>query len=644
MLSAALIVAAWGVASVLSGSAIWRLMLAAQATRFEALVAGLAGALLLTPLVAAWCLLLPGRFLGSFLLACAITALISLLVSKSGWARSRPRPPIHVGSLWPALPAAIAIGGAGLVSAYAAWIKPVWEIDALLYHGPSVANLIQHGSLFGWDSPSPWIFYPNLAAVMSAATAVGAQSLNLLDATQAPFLVLLGLVAWAWGGRGRPHGLAGAVAAIAILTPAAFVQGRAMYVDVIYAAALLTGLWLVGLWLSRNRPAYLVLGMGALGAAPALKPSGLTIAAAIFVLAVIVGVVWRRRTSTWPLLGSLASLLFAAAPFYLRNAIEFRNPLYPVSVEVFDHRFPGPADVGLFLESAAPEQLVSLPGPVGFFRNLAYGVTNLPSPIVYDSRVGAFGPITAILACVLVIGAIALLPRVLAEGWRCLLPFVWPVAALALVLGLQLQAWNPRYTLAAYALIVVIAALSVSRLHLPRRIEAMAAIGLVLVLFGTTAMAESKTMQSIRDSRAAQDRHPLFNKGVTGTNPAYGDEYAWLSGAPCGTRVVAASLEMQAGLLNAYNLPMWGDALCNEVRVVRDTRRGGGDYMRGDRQNLADAIPQADFVVAFEADRDLVVDTARKHGLRAVLVANPPDYYGADQVVFRITRAPQSRG
>ncbi len=149
-------------------------------------------------------------------------------------------------------------------------------------------------------------------------------------------------------------------------------------------------------------------------------------------------------------------------------------------------------------------------------------------------------------------------------------------------------------------------------------------------------MAEDNTMQSIASSLDAAATTPGFNQGVTGTNPAYQDWYKWLAGQPCGTRVVVAGQQMQAGLLNAYNFPMWGDGLCNDVVVARDTRRGGGDFMHGDRRNLERLIPTADFVVAFEADRALVQQVAHKNGLQATVIADPPDYYGADQVVFRI--------
>ena len=623
----------------MSGLAVWRLMLAARAARFEALVAAVATALLAPALASAWTLLLPWRFSASAALGGLLVVVAAIIVLRSPRAQPTQRPRFRLADAAVALPATLLIGGAGLISLYAAWIKPVWEIDALLYHGPSVANLIQHGSLFDWDSPSQWIFYPNLAAIMSAAVAVTARSLALLDATQAPFLVLLGLVGWAWAGRGHPRGLVGVVAAIAVLTPAAFVQGRAMYVDVIYAATLLTGLWLIGLWLSRNQRVFLVLGMAAVGAAPALKPSGITIAMAIAALVVVAAAIRRRRGNGVTLAWGLVAAAIASAPFYLRNAIEFRNPLYPVSLEVFGYRFSGPVDAALFLDSAAPPELVALPGPIGFFRNLGYGITNMPTPLIYDTRVGAFGPITAILGVLLGAGIVAVLVAGRESLGSRLRPFIWPTAAFVLVLALQLQAWNPRYTLTAYALLVVIAGLGLSNIKMPRAMEVMVSIGLAMVLVGTTAMAEGKTMQSIRSSRATQDAEPRFNRGVTGTNPAYQDQYAWLAGAPCGTRVVVASLEMQSGLLNAYNFPMWGDGLCNDVVVVRDLRRGGGDYMHGDRRRLERAIPRADYVVVFEADRELVHEVAKRKGLAATVVSDPPEYYGADQVVFRISPA-----
>jgi hypothetical protein len=633
----------WLAAAVAAAGATWHLMSRARGSTFEAMVAAIAVALVVPPLAAAWFLLLPLRFSVSFTLGCLVVAAPAAWVLTRG-PLSTPRR-WHLPSkraLAGAAAPALVIVGAGAVSAYAAWIKPVWEIDALLYHGPAVANLVEHGSLFGWDSPSPWIFYPNLAAILSAAVAVTGRTVALLDATQAPFLVLLGLVIWAWAAQGRARPLIGAVSAIAVLTPAAFVQGRAMYVDVIYAAVLLTGLWLVGMWLTRRSRTFLVLGMVFIGAAPAVKPSGVTIAGAILLVALGVLVIRRRRGALLAGGLSIGAFIAAAAPFYLRNAIEFSNPLYPVSSEIFGHRLPGPVDVTVMTANAAPLELANLPGPLGFFRNLVYGVTSLPNPLIYDSRIGAFGPITAILAAILGVGIVAVLATARRRDFHRLKRFAWPILAGALVLLLQLQAWNPRYTLAVFAIIVVIAGMAVDLVSLPKSTDVMLSVATCLVLLGPTAMAENATMQSIASSRGAQEGSQLssFNGGVTGTNPAYQDWYRWLSGAPCGTRVVVASLPMQAGLLNAYNLPMWGDGLCNEVIVARDVRRGGGDYMGGDRRNLEALIPSADYVVAFEADRGLVADVARRNGLRARVVSDPPDYFGADQVVFRIERSP----
>lgn len=631
----------WAAAAVVAGTATWHLMARARATTFESVVAAIAVALVTPPLAAAWFLLLPLRFSVGFSLGCVALAIPAGWVLTHGRlaAPRRWRLPARR-SVARALAPGVVIVGAGAISAYAAWIKPVWEIDALLYHGPAVANLVQHGSLFGWDSPSPWIFYPNLAAIVSGAVAVTGRTVALLDGTQAPFLSLIGLVTWAWAGQGRARPLVGAVAAIAVLTPAAFVQGRAMYVDVIYAAVLLTGLWLVGLWITRRSRTFLVIGMVFVGAAPAVKPSGITIAAAILVLVIAVLLVRRRYGALLTGGVATAALAAAAVPFYLRNAIEFRNPLYPVSSEVLGHRFPGPVDVTLFTASAAPPELAALPGPLGFFRNLVYGVTSFPNPLIYDSRIGAFGPIAAILAAILSIGLIAILVATARNGYRTLRRFIWPFTAGALVLVLQLQAWNPRYTLAVFAIIVVLAGMAISLVPLPTPTQVMLSIGTLLVLLGPTAMAENATMQSIASTRATQtsSQFPSFNGGVTGTNPAYQGWYQWLAGAPCGTRVVVASLPMQAGLLNAYNLPMWGDGLCNEVIVARDIRRGGGDYMQGDRRNLERLVPTADYVVAFEADRGFLEIVAARNGLKARVVADPPDYFGADQVVYEIER------
>ncbi len=402
--------AVWIAAAALSGLAVLRILRRVGALRFEALTAGVATALI-APLVAmSWVLLLPWRFAASAGVGAAVLAIASGALLRSRWCvRSTGEPRIARSTILAALPAAAVIAGAGAVSLYAAWIKPMWEIDGLLYHGPSIANLLQHGSLFGWDSPTPWIFYPNLAAVGGAAMAVVTRSLSFLDATQAPFLVIIGMVTWAWAGRGRPKPLVGAIAAMAVLAPAAFVQGRALYVDVVYCAALITGIWLVGLWISRRSRAYLALGMLFMGSAAAVKPAGVLITIGIAAIALLIMLVRRRHGWLVTTVAAIVPAVVGGAPFYLRNLIEFRNPLYPISVNIGGIHLNGLADISLFTDSAAPPQLASLPGPIGFFRNILYGITEAPSPIIYDSRIGAFGAIGAILGVMLLVAIAATL-------------------------------------------------------------------------------------------------------------------------------------------------------------------------------------------------------------------------------------------
>lgn len=616
-----------------SALACHRSLLSSGATRLEASVAAYGAAIVVPVLCATWVFMAPIGFRPGLVLGSTVAAMIGMVVvHRAGRVPRRPRPGTRV--LIEAVPPLLVILAATLVALVGAGLKPMSEIDGLLYHGPAAANLVQHGSLFGWDSTSPWIFFPNLGAVLAAASVAVTDGVGYVDGFQALFLPLLGGVAWAWVGAGRPGLLSGAIGAAPLASAVVYAQARSDYVDVMFGSVVLAGVWLLWLAWQRRRIAYVCWAATFLAAAAATKPAG-SLLVAVLALVVVLGSVIALRRRFWVAAAPFALVAAAGLPFYLRNLIEHGNPLYPVRTRIAGIDLPGLLDASAFYAtSVRPQELRDTPDIIGFFRNVWFSATNEPSVLLYDMRIGGFG------VSVIAVGAVAaasavLLPRFLRRGgsWRA------PVAALAsalVILALQPQSWYPRYTIAAYALIVVAVGIPVARSAPPAVARALAA-GLLVTWVALAVRMERHLELGIPSVRALDRAHPTFNEGLSGTTPAYQDAYAWQRGLPCGTRVAVGTVRgLQIGLLGAYNYGFWGDRLCNDVTIAHDVRGGGGDGLGGDRPRLTAALRTADFAVVFESDRELVTSETARLGRSATVVSDPPDFYGADQVVFRV--------
>jgi len=632
------------IAHTMSFLVAWRIGLLTGLTRFQAIVAGYAIALIAPSLITLWLLMAPIGFDRAVVIASAVIIGPAIFVLVSGRIpRPYPRRRVTRSTMYAALPPAIVIATVIGLTLIAALSKPVEEIDGLLYHGPAAANFIQHGSLFGWDAPAPYVFYPALLPLQGAGVVEIIGSVDLLDAVQVPYLLLLGAVVWVWAGRGRPTALAGMLAAAVICTPAVYANARALYVDVGYAAVLLTGLWLLWLWLGSARRTHLVAGCLLLGGAASIKPAGLTVCAAA-AAAVVVFSLWRhRRHGIADVAVIIAGFAAGAVPFYLRNLIEFRNPVYPVSADIAGIHMEGLIDLDAFQSSPPPEPLTGMPGLVALMRNLTVGATRFYEPIFYDARVGAFGPVVLLLAVALLAAIAFVVGRRLWRDRSYLIAVGLPLAAAVVIALLQPQPWYPRYVIATFALVVICIGVTLETSRLPARPAIAASLCGLLIIGGLVWMTERRLFQNLWALNAIAEVSPAYNHGVSGTTQAYQDSYSWVRGAACGTKVVVAAGTFQSGLLNSYGLGLWGDRLCNDVTLVRDRRGAGDQGLEGDRRGLVRALREADFAVVFEQDRALVEQAARRNGLVATVVSDTIDYYGADQVVYSLRPSPRGR-
>ena len=336
-------------------------------------------------------------------------------------------------------------------------VTPPYAFDALDYHLPSIAYWIQHGQI-GRTPYTIWSnAYPMNTELTIAWPAAILRSDILVNLGQFPF-ALMGALALVVIGRAiglrRPTALA--VASLFLLTPLVLVQLSTPYVDVALAGALLTAfaflLRAVQTLAARTTDdasplVYLLFAGLAMGLALGSKSSALT-AGVVFVITLAValvrsvhaGTIGRRQVFAAAGL-VLVPMIALASYWYVRDWIDYGNPVYPVTVQVAGvELFHGRGSVtDTVLNGQAPAALRGKPWPYQVLRSW---IQERPGrSYAFDSRLGGFGPIWPVLA----------LPALVAFTWWCLRRrrdlFYFVVVPFSAVFLLQPARWWSRFTI-----------------------------------------------------------------------------------------------------------------------------------------------------------------------------------------------------
>ncbi len=548
---------------------------------------------------------------------------------------------------WPALPkwhAALLVAPLvlpGLVQVGGAWLKPEASVDGLLYHGPAMANILQKGSLFGWESANQYLYFSDLQMVLAALWARVTDTVMLEDAIQAPYFGLAVLALYvASSVTSRNQVLRMWLALLVVVTPVMWTQGRVLYVDVAAAALFIAGVAMaMTAWRARVRWGYWVSCI-AIGASVATKPSALFAGIACFAV-VLMMMISTGRVRT-PLVGTLAFLL-TASPFYLRNLVSFDNPFYPVATDVGPIQFPGLVDGTTFTSSGS---LIDPARVLTFFRNIATGVTAGTPRWLYDPREGGFDRTPVLLLAAVAVSALVLL--LVARGRSPVVSpdLAWwllPVAAL-LSVSVQPNPADSRYVIGAYLCLsaALIGLLSIIPEHVGTGLLLTVPVVVLVVL--VTATAEVRMLFGIPESLRLRTSDPEYNTGLDGSTVAYGDRYAWLQDGTCDEVLVQthgglgpAGMPAE-GLLSTYSYGSWGDHLCNDVTFVPtpDLQEARGAIqspsVRGD-------VRTADFIILKTDSRDIWRDVVREEGRTATEVARieSTEYFPISESVWRLS-------
>lgn len=351
---------------------------------------------------------------------------------RDGWQQGR--------GWWKALsPFAKAVAGLLLValcwSALVIWFLPVRDYDGHLYHVPIAMQRFWQGDLGRLRASYPAISgYPENGEFWILWTLLWMRSQVVADGVPLVFW-LLGMVAIYRLARrfGAGPGPALLGAGLWGFAPMVLLQTRTAYNDLVYAA-----LFWLGLDFAYRRP--LSIWEGGLAGLAAGLLLGIKYLVWPYVLILGCVTVWnfchRLPRKRWGRVLVLLLLWFVAAGpslyWYVANAVDFGNPVWPFPVSLGWWRFSGPElDVGAFALRYTPAELRNMP----LWRKM-WTVWMEPDPYyVYDSRLNGFGPLWPLL------GLPALLVWLVSERRG------YPLVALAAIPMLHPLSWHTRYAL-----------------------------------------------------------------------------------------------------------------------------------------------------------------------------------------------------
>lgn len=508
--------------------------------------------------------------------------------------------------------AVILVAAVALVHTVIDVLKPAVDIDGLLYHGPVLASMVQTGSLWGWTMPNQYMAYTDLTMAGGVFLASATGEVVFDDAIQIPHLVLLMvLVVWMLERRFRSVAVRCGIALLVVSPTVVWLQPRLLYVDLAYAAAIVLTVAVL-VMVRRPRPLdLLTIGVG-IGAVIATKPAGaLTgILLAIAALAVLV-VRWRGSRS---LLGTARAVsiwmlppVIASGAFYIRNLVEFGNPVFPIAASFGPITLPGIVDLSTFASGARGNGLVDPSRLVSFASGIADGMLHGVVKPDYDPRSGGFGVIPLVVLGLVLLVVVVQVALVLAQrsrfsvtrtGWRR--PAAFAGFALA-VLVIQPSTFDSRYVIGPTVL------LTIALLHItvasagPRWLDALVGVLAVTAAIGQIAWTEWVAHPGARDVLELPALPSVWQPSAPGNPWGPSDALAWLpspSTAGCLTIVVeTVGGVTPTGLFEPSDLAelpygLYGDALCNRVIPVQLDEDGPDAVTAG-------ALAQADYLVLY---------------------------------------------
>jgi hypothetical protein len=457
------------------------------------------------------------------------------------------------------------------------------SIDGQLYHGPALALLVQSGSLWGWTAPNEYVYYTDLTIAGGVNLAAIGGDARFDNGLQIPHLVaLISIVSWALSRRFTSAFARVAIAALIVSAPVIWLQPRILYVDLAYGAAVVAVIIIIAL-VREFRTLDLVVAGIAVSAVFATKPTGI-LTGMILLFALVVAVLLRRRAgqsrraTMLALSATFIPSLIMGTSFYVRNFVQFSNPVFPIEVKLGPLLLPGIVDLSIFATGERGSGFVDPSRWISYARSLGDGMLNGVSKLDYDPRAGGFGYmplLVLIIAAALLAIQVAL--RIRSAETRGWIPVnagaqVILVILSAAILMVQPSTFDTRYVIGpTVALLIAIVLTDV--FPIPSRVQ---------VLVGVLALC----MTAVQAAWVERSMYPGFKTAVDilqgpaewqPNTPAHpgpqGLQVAWLP-SDCVTIALQTSGGVtpagmnEASWLATFPYGLYGDKLCNRVLPV----------------------------------------------------------------------------
>lgn len=491
--------------------------------------------------------------------------------------------------------AVVIVAGILLFQMLVAATESELSIDGQLYHGPALANIVQSGSLWGWSAPNQYLYYTDLTMVggVNLATFTGPAQFD--NALQIPHLLLLiFIINWALSRRFTSSFLRVSLAALIATAPVIWLQPRILYVDLAYGVAVAASIFMVVLVREFRRFDVVISGI-LVGAVFATKPAG--ILTGLILLSVLAIVVFLRRRSTARLRSTLTVIiigigapLLMAMSFYLRNMIQFGNPVYPIQAKFGPIVLPGILDLSVFTSGERGNGLVDPGRLVSYAGSVASGMLHGVTKLDYDPRVGGFGlvPLFVLVLTIALIGVqIVLRMRTSSRGksWLEHGKAQGAIVALAAtILLVQPSTFDSRYVVGP-TVVLLTAALMTSAIALPTAVQLLAGGVALSIAVGQVVWTERTMYPGIKVALDIIQGPAIWQPNTPGNPRGHGLQVAWLPDNP--EKCVSIALQTSGGVtavgmtersfLGTLSYGLYGAEFCNRVLPITLNRDGNGD-------------------------------------------------------------------
>lgn len=216
-------------------------------------------------------------------------------------------------------------------------LSPEMSPDGMGYH-LGLVNLWNHAHGLTWNMSAQAAKTEGVEMLFLFAFSIGRHSAAAL--VHWSFLMLLPWLMVLFGCRfGWPQGAAILAAILVFASPLMGVDGASAYNDVALAAVAMSALYLFEIWREERQAGALAAASLLTGFAVAIKTTSVFFA--LFVLGALLWDWGRRRTRLEARSVLLAAVLIAAlpAPYFIRNAIWYQNPLAQFGNRIFPNRW-----------------------------------------------------------------------------------------------------------------------------------------------------------------------------------------------------------------------------------------------------------------------------------------------------------------